>query len=205
MPNDETIVTPPVGDDDNNPGVDATGDTGDDGQDNPEDVDWKAKFEESEGLRRRAVKDLDKYKNSDPAPNKAPSKSSDLDYGQKAFLIANGVKGTEEIDLVKTVMANTGKSLDDVLESKYFQAELKEMRDAKTFQDAVPDGSKRSNQSASSTVEYWIAKGELPPASERELRKEVVNARLKSDTNKNQFTDTPVVRQLDDYKSLNLT
>lgn len=115
------------------------------------------------------------------------SKSNELDYGQKAFLTANGVKGTDEFKLVQEVMANTGKSLEDVLESKYFLAELNEIRELKASQNATPQGSKRSAQSSRDTVDYWLAKGELPPANEQELRRKVVNARIDKESKKGVF------------------
>lgn len=110
--------------------------------------------------------------------SKKSSQSGELDYGQKAFLVANGIKDSNEIKLAQTVMQETGKTLEQVLESKYFQAELSEMREATASSNAVPKG-KRSGNAASDTVEYWLAKGELPPASERELRQKVVNAKAK--------------------------
>ena len=88
--------------------------------------------------------------------------------------------------LVKEIMSNTGKSLDQVLESKYFTAELNEMREMKKSQDAIPSNSKRSSQSGKDTVEYWLAKGELP--EDRELRSKVVKAKWKSSSTVNPFS-----------------
>ncbi len=147
--------------------------------------DWK-----SEALKYKAI--LDRNKNKKPEAK--TSNSDELDYGQKAFLMSNGVKGTEEVKLVKTIMANTGKSLDDVLESKYFQAELKEMRDNEASANAIPSKGKRAGQVAVDSVDYWLAKGELPPASERELRQKVVNARIGKEKNTNVFSSNPVIR-----------
>lgn len=107
-----------------------------------------------------------------------PSKKGALDYSQKAFLIANGIKGNDEFGLVQEVMKSTGKSLDDIIESKYFKAELNELRELNKSADANPASGNRSGNSARNTVEYWIAKGELPPASEVDLRRKVVNARM---------------------------
>lgn len=115
------------------------------------------------------------------------TKSGELDYSHKAFLVANGIKGGDEMALVSEIMANTGKSLDDVIESKYFKAELKELRDVKSTDNAVVSGSKRSSQSTRDTVEYWIGKGELPPKEQRELRQKVVNARYTAEKSKNVF------------------
>lgn len=143
-----------------------------------EQTDWKA-----EALKYKAI--LDRNKNKKPTEQKV-NKSNDLDYGQKAFLVANGVKESDEMKLVKGVMQDTGKSLEDVLSSKYFQAELKEMRDLKASSNAIPNG-KRSGTASQDSVDYWIAKGELPPASDRELRQKVVNARIKKNDNKGVF------------------
>lgn len=125
---------------------------------------------------------------------KKGKKSEELGYGEKAFLVANGIKGTEETALVKKIMDSTGNSMETVLESKYFQAELKELRDAKAAADATPGKSGRQGNSASNTVEYWMAKGELPPNTpeNRELRQKVVNARLAAERAKSEFTDNPV-------------
>lgn len=143
-----------------------------------EQTDWKA-----EALKYKAI--LDRNKNKKPAEQKV-NKSNDLDYGQKAFLVANGVKEADEMKLVKGVMQETGKTLEDVLSSKYFQAELKEMRDLKASSNAIPNG-KRSGTASQDSVDYWLAKGELPPASDIELRRKVVNARIKKNDNKGVF------------------
>lgn len=125
-------------------------------------------------------------------PAKA-EKTQDLDYGQKAYLVANGIKGSEEMTLVQDIMKNTGKSLDEVLESKYFQAELKEMREIKASAEAVPDSSKRSQNTAKDQVDYWIAKGELPPADQPQLRQAVVEAKIKAQRSSATFSSNPVV------------
>ena len=170
-----------------------------DKDDKPKDKDEKP-VETPEAKRARLKRQLEQLDKKHPEladkPNKSDKKTSkksdDLDYGEKAFLIANGIKESDEMDLVQEVMKSTGKSLDEVVGSRFFQAELKEMRDDKATADATPKGSKRGNNSASNTVEYWIAKGELPPKDQRELRQKVVNARIKADSSKSQFTDTPV-------------
>lgn len=131
---------------------------------------------------------LGKYAEKETPENK----TTELGYGEKAFLIANGVKGSEETDLVKNFMKETGKTLEQTLDSSYFQSELREFREAKASGDAIPKGSKRSGNPTSDSVEYWLAKGELPPADQRELRQKVVNAKIAGKTSKNVFTDNPV-------------
>ena len=167
--------------------------------DKPEKKDEKP-IETPEAKRARLKRQLEQLDKKHPEladkPDKSEKKSSkksdELDYGQKAFLIANGIKDADEMDLVQEVMKSTGKSLDEVVGSRFFQAELKEVRDDKATAEAIPKGNKKGNNSASNTVDYWIAKGELPPKDQRELRQKVVNARIKAESGKSQFTDTPV-------------
>jgi len=128
-------------------------------------------------------------KDTPTTEKKAPS-SKDLDYGAKAFLIANGIKGQEEISIVQDVLNATGKSLDEVIEMRFVQEELKALREQKQTEDAMPKGAgERGGQGARTTVDYWIAKGELPPADQTELRRKVVNEKLKRSKQKSKFAD----------------
>lgn len=145
-------------------------------------TDWEARARELEGRLKRAEKKLSRNDNDSP---KSPSKTGDFDYGQKAFLVANGVKSSDEMTLVKEIMKDTGKSLDQVLESKYFSKELEELREARKTSQAIPNSSKRSTNSSRDSVEYWVAKGELP--EDRELRSKVVKAKWKNSSSVNPF------------------
>lgn len=151
-----------------------------------EEVDWKAKFEEEEGKRRRAETKLSKLKEK-PEPTPEPqTKTNDFDYGELAFLTAKGFESEDEVEFLKTLQKNTGRELKDLVNDEYAVAKIKSMRDAKAVQDATPSGTKRSTQSASDTVEYWLAKGELP--EDTDLRRKVVNARIEKETRKDIFT-----------------
>lgn len=166
--------------------------TDDEGKDT---TDWKALALKNHGIAQRFKTKLEKSKIDSKVEKKVEkileTKKEGFDYAEKAFLKASGVTPTE-FALVEEVMKATGKSLDDVLESKYFQAELKEQRENKASKDAIPSGSKRSTSSARDEVDYWIAKGTLPPADQRELRTKVVNARLKAEKAKSVFSSQSV-------------
>lgn len=116
-----------------------------------------------------------------------PTPSTTSDLGEKAYLIASGIKDADEIALTKKMAKETGKDIETLLESTYFQVELKDFREKKATANATPTGSKRSSNSSVDTVEYWLAKDELPPASEVELRRQVVNAKMKKEESKGQF------------------
>lgn len=166
-------------------------------------IDWKAKFIEAQGIAKRRATKLAKVKETLSKVNEKPpvdttqkdgKKPSGLDYGQKAFLVANGIKGSDEMAFVQEFVDNTGKSIEEVLESTYFQAELKERREKQATKDATPSSQKRSGNAASDTVEYWLAKGTLPPMDQRELRQKVVNAKIKAQSSGNPFTNNPVIQ-----------
>lgn len=125
----------------------------------------------------------------------APGKKGELDYGQKAFLIASGIKEQAEIELVQRGIKESGLSLEQLLANGFFQAQLKELRDQNAADDATPSG-KRSGQPSRDSVDYWIAKGGLPedtPAN-RELRTKIVNARLKGESSSSNFASQSVVK-----------
>jgi len=50
-------------------------------------------------------------------------------------------------------------------------------------------------QTSRDKVDYWIAKDEMPPADQQQLRRDYVNAKnLKKAEDSSKFTDRPVVQ-----------
>jgi len=166
-------------------------------------IDWKAEALKRDGMARRFQTKLKKLKESDDAEAEAkanakpdekakqPQDKKEFDYAEKAFLKANDLQ-KDEYPLVLEAMNSTGKTLDEVLESKYFQSELKEKREEKDSEDAVPRDTKRAGGASKNSVDYWLAKGELPPPDQIQLRRDVVNARIKAEETSH-FTKNPVV------------
>lgn len=165
-------------------------------------TDWKALAKKNQGIAKRYQTKLEKAKEEakkvepkkveEPKPSKETK--DDFDYAELAYLEAKGYSDSKEQALAKKAMEDTGKSLKDVLENKYFQSEIKDMRDARASTDAIPKGSKRSGHSLKKDVEYWLAKGELPPADQPKLRQAYVNAKIKKETDGDKFTSRPVVQ-----------
>ena len=156
-------------------------------------TDWKALALKNQGIAKRFKTKLEKDKQAKPEakePEKIEKKG--FDFAEKAFLKSSGIQ-SNEYEFVEEVMKSTGKSLDDVLESKYFQAELKEQREESESKKAIPPTSKRSGGSAVDSVEYWIAKGELPPKEQTQLRRDVVNAKIKRANQASKFSDNSIV------------
>lgn len=149
-------------------------------EDNVEEL--KTELEKARELAENYKIRAEKAEKSKKAPNKKSSnQSKELDYGQKAFLKASGLKNNDEFNLAKDFANNTGKNLDDIVDNKYFQQELESFREIKTTEKASIKSNSRSTNSSKDSVEYWLAKpfGELP--EDFELRKKVVKERRKKE------------------------
>lgn len=155
-------------------------------------TDWKAEYEKSQGIAKRFKTKFEKLKElKEEKKEVKEDKKGSLDRLDKAILRVEKINDSEEIKLVEDMMKESGKTLEQVLESKFFKSELKEMREVKAVKEATPTGTKRSGQSPRDEVDYWIAKGELPDDNP-ELARKVVNAKLHKIKSVNQFTDEPV-------------
>lgn len=173
----------------------------DDGNDT---TDWKAiaqekheqakKFQgENQGIAKRYKTKMDKLKESfkeDPEKDpeekskKLPSESEKkLDYGQKAFLISNGIKGPKETEFVNSELAKAGGELDALLENEYFQKRLEDFRAVEKTSDATPKGNR--TKPAKNSVDYWLTQDfkDVP----KEMKAEVVNAKMKKENGSGGF------------------
>jgi len=145
-------------------------------------------------LRKQLGKDSDVPKD---APKEKATKSGDIDYGALAFYNTKSdavkIESDEDIEFLQDTMKETGKSQGDILASKWFKEELKERAEDRRSAEAVPKGTKRSGQSSRDSVDYWLAKGELPENTpeNQELRRKVVDARIKRETSGSNFSSSP--------------
>ena len=161
-------------------------------------TDWKAFALKNQGIAKRYQTKLEKIakekaEKAKPEEPEQPQDKKEFDYAEKAFLKSSEIKSSE-FPFVLEAMQSTGKSLEQILESKYFQAELKEKRELDASSEAIPEGTPRGGGAARDTVEYWIAKGEMPPEDQVELRRKYVNAGMAVEGGGSKFTKTPVVR-----------
>lgn len=171
-------------------------------------TDYKALALKNQGIAKRLQTKLKKREEADakllkeekPVSKEKEEKKEEkeekkeiLDRIDRAVLSVKGITKVEEIELVEKRKAETGRSLEDLLSASWFESELKELRESAISTDALPKGSQRTNQSAKDSVEYWIQKGEMPPKDQTELRRKVVNAKMKKQKDGNIFSDNPVV------------
>lgn len=144
--------------------------------------------ESLEDRRARLQRQLDQTEkklgvNVKKPETKTSKKSDDFGYDVKSYLIANGIK-KDEFDFVKDALNVSGKDVDSLLDSKYFQEELEEHRALSATKNATPTG-KRSGSVPADSIEYWMAKdiSEVP----QDMRAKVVNAKMAKENNKGVF------------------
>ena len=161
-------------------------------------TDYKALAQKLQGMTKRFQTKLKKLAEKPPVKTEevkpeVPAKKEILDRVDRAVLSVKGITEPEEIELVERRKAETGRGLEELLATTWFKQELQEFREKATSFEVTPTGAKRSTQAARDSVEYWIAKGELPPKNQVQLRRDVVNARMKKAKNENVFADQMVV------------
>lgn len=165
-------------------------------------IDYEARYKETLGIAKRRTTALKKAKEAlgkvpkveSVVPTTQEPKKGEIGYGEKAYLNSLGFKDAEDHTYVQGIMTSSGKSLEDVLAMPFVQGELKRIGEERITKAATPstqDG--RQGTPARDSVEYWIAKGELPPVDQQDLRRKVVNAKIAKEQNSSQFTSTPVV------------
>ena len=143
-------------------------------------------------LKRIYEREEGKLHKTEPKTEQPKSKSDELDYGQKAFLVASGIKGAE-IALAQEMMKRTGLDLEELVSDEYFQSKLSAFREEKATKDAIPKGTKRSAQSPRDSVDYWMAKpfSEVPT----DMKRAVLNKKLEKENGNDKFSQNPIIGQ----------
>ena len=123
-------------------------------------------------------------------PESQPN-SNELTDGQIAILRTEGIKSKDEMELVQEYLKYSGANLLDILESKHFKSDLKEIQDTKAAQDATPSVTRRSGQSSNTSLDVAYARyqkdGKLP--ENRDLREKVVDMRRSKEKDNSMFFD----------------
>ena len=82
---------------------------------------------------------------------------------EETYLNSKGVTDKDMVDVVKKWMEDTGKSVNEVANHPFVQAELEKIRISKANAEAADVKGEGGSYSAEKrTAKYWIDKGELP-------------------------------------------
>ena len=123
----------------------------DEDTDNEDEEEQGVEYWKAEALKNKAILDRNKQKKETK-----PTPSDELGYDVKAYLKTSGINANE-FDFVKAELKASGKDLDSLLESKYFQENLEQHRALNNTANAVVKG-KRNTGVATDSVEYWAGK-----------------------------------------------
>ena len=167
-------------------------------------TDWKTIAYEAveagkqyEGLAKRNYSDLEKLRKAKTQESEATppqeKKKEGPDYAKLAYLETKGVTDEEDIAYIENLEKNSGKNLKELFTANWFQADLKERKEAREAKTAIPQGSRRSSGKPADEIGYYQAKGEMPPKDKPELQRAYVNAKIKADSSGSKFSDNPVV------------
>lgn len=155
------------------------------------------KLNQTLGSLKREVKDYKKSLTPEATPT-SNTKSNEIDFGQLAYhnTKPDGIRVVhdDDVEFLKATMEETGKSMKDILSSKWFAGELKDRQEARNVVNATPTATRRAGEPANQLeVEYtkYIQTGKLP--SDPEMRSQIVNKRIEREGRAAQFTKQSVV------------
>ncbi len=148
-------------------------------------TDWKAKFEEADGRRKRAEKQLEKSKIEKKAEKivEKQKQTGELDETQLDYLDLKGISEDEDIKLIERHVQRTGETIRQALKDDYVQSKLKANKDKRDVSQATPSSNKRGGGNPADSVAVALAKfeqtGDLP--DDFKLRSAVINAKAAKD------------------------
>lgn len=151
----------------------------------------EAKISRLERENRRLYRKLEKGADKVSEPKPKEEKPTDLDSGLKALWRSYAqIEGADEWALVKQEMKNSGiQDPEELSRNVYFKQKLDGLRATKANATAADEGS-RGTATSKNTVEYWLAKDELPPKElGSELREKYVEAKRNKGKNQKMFFD----------------
>lgn len=156
------------------------------------------KLNQTIGSLKREVKDLKKPRDPQETSVTNTKKSDDVDYGELAYHnTKTGVARIvhdDDVDYLREQIKETGKSMREILGSKFFQAELKDRQEARSAVQATPTSTRRTgDQSNALEIAYtkYLQTGQLP--QDPILRRQVVNARVEHERLATTFSPNPIV------------
>lgn len=126
-----------------------------------------------------------------------PVEKKEFDDTDHLFLDVKGVP-EDDREWLWGEVKETGKSLRQILGFNYIQEELKNRKQNRMSEQALPGGNNRSGGTAKDSPEYWLQKldsgqAKLMDVPSREIRSKIVEIRKQRDQQGPRFTDHPVV------------
>ena len=139
--------------------------------------------EELRGIKLRNFKKLAKELEIDlpkPKVELQTDKPKGFDRADKAYLRVEGVP-VEDFDFVYKAHVLAGNTeLEETLADEFVQTNLKSRKESRVAKSALPQSTRGGEGNSQQSVDYWLAKGVLPPKDLGEkLRRDYVNEKAK--------------------------
>lgn len=141
--------------------------------------------------KKKAESKGDKPKEKQTKPNESDKSDRALETAQRALLNSAGFKASEQQDYIFEQAERLKADVSEIIGDDYHQSKLKAIKDKIDTKGSMPKGGGKGGGGASDSVDYWIAKDELP--EDQELAEKVIEAKMKKQKSKNQFSDTMYV------------
>ena len=149
----------------------------------------KAEYEKLNQTLGSLKKEVKTYKKETEAPQK---ESNEPDYAKLGYL--NSVQVTHPDDQRAVIdEANRLKlPLTDVLQMEHMKARLQANDNQRTAENGSPSGSGRKGGAGKGDVDYYLANPDQVP-TDLKLHNEVIDARIKRETEGNMFSQVPFI------------
>lgn len=146
----------------------------------------KSEFEKMNQTLGSLKRELKDYKKASESVQETPQKTESTDTSallkkmENLALRAANVTHQDDVELARKIAKDTGKDIEDVLESGYFKYEVEALRTQRANADAVSNiKGDKGGVSSKTDPAYWLAKGQPPsPADvpDRKARAQIARA-----------------------------
>lgn len=121
-----------------------------------------------------------------------PQESSEPDYARLAYLASQKVDHPDDQKLVMEEAGRLKMPLTDVLNMEHIKARLTANQNQRTAENGSPTGNGRKGGAGKGDVDYYLAHPDEVP-SDLKLHNEVIDARIKRETEDSMFSKVPFI------------
>ena len=131
-----------------------------------------------------------KAKDNKSPENKQPDAT---DYGKLAYLRSKGVKHPDDVKVVTEEAERLKLPIEEILGMTHIKGKLKDAKDQREAELGMPESKGGKSVGNKGSVEYWLNRkdkdGNFLTPTDLKLANKVIDARLKSQTENDQFSD----------------
>lgn len=149
----------------------------------------KAEYDKLNQTLGSLKKEVKTYKKEIDAPQK---ESSEPDYARLAYLASQKVDHPDDQKMVLEEANRLKLPLTDVLNMEHMKARLEVNQNQRVAENGAPSGNGRKGGAVKGDVDYYLAHPDEVPG-DLKLHNEVIDARIKRETENNMFSQVPFI------------